>query len=66
MIAKSCFALKFELVLGKIDAELIAECDFLRELTSVIVEDTELFNQSAVKLFEYILITTKCFTKYST
>ena len=64
MIGKLFFALKFEMILGAIDTELVAESDFLRQMTSVVVEDLDLFTQSAVKLFEYIILSTKCFKKY--
>ena len=57
MIEKSCFALKFEMTLGgEKSFELIAESDVLRQIATVLKGNKALFDQSSVKLFEYLLL----------
>ena len=63
LIEASSFSTKFAMVLQeKGDSSSYADSDFFRVLANVIVSDATLFERSAVRLFEYLLLSIKCFT----
>ena len=63
LIEASSFSTKFAMVLQeKENSSSFADSDFFRVLANVIVSETTLFERSAVRLFEYLLLGIKSFT----